>query len=116
MPDINNPRRLSGSPALGSPALGLETVPVVERSPTGFSAIPQILVRAGAVLAALSAVGSVVFAALLPAPFAVTGLAVCASITAALTALGIASPGVRSQPGAAPVVEAIRVTRVGPEL
>lgn len=91
------------------PKLGEAPVAVVVRSPTGIAMIGPVLVKVGTVLAALAAVGSVVFAALLPAPFAVTGLAVCASITAAMTALGVASPGVRSQPGAAPVVEAPRV-------
>lgn len=98
-----NPNRLQGSPALGEPALGLSPVAVVERSPTGLALVGPVLVKIGTVLAALSAVGTVVFAALLPAPFAVTGLAVCASVTAALTALGIASPGVRTQAGTQPV-------------
>lgn len=103
MPDASNPNRLQGSPALGEPALGLSPVSVVERSPTGLALVGPILVKVGTVLAALSAVGTVVFSALLPAPWAVTGLAVCSSVTAALVALGIASPGVRSQPGTQPV-------------
>ena len=94
-----NPHRLAGSPVLGEPALGLSPVAVVERSPTGLALIGPALVKIGTVLAALAAVGSVVFAAMLPAPWAVTGLAVCASVTAAMTALGVASPGVRTQAG-----------------
>ncbi len=103
MPDISNPHRLDGSPAFGQAAIGTQTISVVERSPTGLALVGPILVKVGTVLAALSAVGTAVFASMLPAPFAMTGLAVCASVTAALTALGIASPGVRTQAGTQPV-------------
>ncbi len=116
-----NPNRLAGSPALGEPALGTANISVVERSPTGLAMVGPVLVKIGTVLAALSAVGTVVFSALLPAPFAVTGLMVCSSVTAALVALGIASPGVRSNPGTQPVTVAQRpadpapsAPRVGP--
>lgn len=95
---------------IGTPMLGVTPVAVVERSPTGLALIGPVLVKVGTVLAALAAVGTVVFSAMLPAPWAVTGLMVCSSITAALVALGIASPGVRTQAGPAPV----ETPRIGP--
>lgn len=99
---------------IGEPMLGLTPVAVVERSPTGLALIGPILTRAGLVIAALAAVGQVAFGAMLPAPWAVTGLAICSAVTAACVALGIASPGIRAPGtnGAAPVVES---PRVGPQ-
>lgn len=121
MPDSLNPNRLAGSPVLGEPALGLAPVAVVERSPTGLALIGPVLVKVGIVLAALSSVGTVVFTLMLPAPWAVTGLAVCSSVTAALVALGIASPGARSGVGTQPVTlaqpsAAPSAPRMGPPL
>ena len=101
---------------IGEPQLGLNTVAVVERSPTGIALLGQNVVRIATVVVGLAAVGLGIFPLFLPQPWAVTGAAVCAAIVGLGATLGIASPGVRSQPGAAPVVEAIRVTRVGPEL
>ncbi len=99
----DNPNRLAGSPVLGEPALGLSPVAVVERSPTGLALLPQVAVRIATVVVGLAAVGVTVFTVLLPAPWAATGLAVCSSIVALGTAVGLASPGVRSAPGTQPV-------------
>lgn len=97
--------------------LRVEPIP---QSPTGLALIGPTLVKVGTVIAALAAVGTVVFAALLPAPFAVTGLAVCASITSILTVFGIVSPGARAAgttiPAAAQVPQPPPISRIGPPL
>lgn len=98
-----NPNRLAGSPALGEPALGLAPVAVVERSPTGLALLPQVIVKIAAVLVALATVGLAVFGMMLPAPWAVTGVAVCTAIVGLGATLGIVSPGARAAPGTQPV-------------
>lgn len=95
-----NPNRLPGSPPLGEPVLGIKPVAVVERSPTGIALLPQVVVKVATIVCGLAAVGVAVFTTLLPAPWAVTGLAICSSIVGLGTVLGIASPGVRSGAGA----------------
>jgi hypothetical protein len=96
------------------PKLGLNPVPVIERSPTGIAMIPQVLLKVAAIIVALAGVGVVVFTALMPAagatvaplPWVVTGLAICSGIVAVGTTLGIVSQGVRTKEGTVPVVEA----------
>lgn len=109
MPDLSNPHRLEGLPTLGSPAIGLAPVAIVERSPTGLAVLPQVAVKIATVLVGLAAIGIPVFTTMLPAPWAATGLAICSSIIGIGTVLGIASPGVRKEAGAQPVVEQPRV-------
>ena len=91
------------------PKLGLAPVAIVERSPTGLALLPQVAVKVAAVIVALATVGLAVFGMLLPAPWAATGLAICTAIVGLGATLGIVSPGARSAPGAAPVVESPRV-------
>ena len=55
MPDLSNPHRLEGLPTLGSPAIGLAPVAVVERSPTGLAVLPQVAVKIATVLVGLAA-------------------------------------------------------------
>ncbi len=104
------------------PKLGLAPVDVVERSPTGLALLPQILVRIGTVVTAIAAIGIPIFSAMLPAPWAVTGVAVCTSICGLGAALGFASPGIRTQPGPQAVTTGIpnptpsNPTRIGPKL
>ncbi len=116
-----NPNRLAGSPALGEPALGLQPVAVVERSPTGLALLPQMVVKVAVVVVGLAAIGIPIFSAMLPAPWAVSGLAICSSIVGLGTVLGIASPGARSLPGTQPVTlaqpaAAPSAPRIGPPL
>ncbi len=94
-----NPNRLPGSPALGEPVLGLSSVPTIERSPTGLAVLPQVAVKVATVVVGLAAIGVGIFTVMLPAPWAVTGLAICSSIVGIGTVLGIASPGVRTGAG-----------------
>ena len=89
--------------------MGLAPVQVVERSPTGLALLPQVAVKIATVLVGLAAIGIPVFTTMLPAPWAATGLAICSSIIGIGTVLGIASPGVRKEAGAQPVVEQPRV-------
>lgn len=91
---------LSRPPFPSEPMLGLAPVAVVERSPTGLAVVPQVLVKVMTVLVGLAAIGIPVFTTMLPAPWAVTALTVCSSVVGIGTVFGIASPGVRSQPGA----------------
>ncbi len=121
MPDINNPHRLAGSPALGEPALGTANISVVERSPTGIALLGQNVVRVATVIVGLAAVGLGIFPMFLPQPWAVTGAAICAAIVGLGATMGIASPGVRAGQGTQPVTVAQRPTdpapsapRVGP--
>ncbi len=86
--------------------MGLTPVAVVERSPTGLAVLPQVLVKILTVVVGLAALGVGVFSMFLPAPWAVTALAVCSAIVGLGAAFGIASPGIRNQAGAAPVVPA----------
>ena len=99
-------------PFPSEPKLGLTPVAVVERSPTGLAVLPQVAVKVATVLVGLAAIGVPIFSTMLPAPWAVTALAVCSSIIGIGTVLGIASPGVRKEAGAQPVVE--QQPRVGP--
>ncbi len=92
---MSEPTRLAGSPPLGEPALGLAPVPNANISPTGLALLPQVAVRIGMAVAALAAIGTIVFTALLPAPFAVVGVSVCGAVTGLCAALGFASPGLR---------------------
>ena len=103
MPDPTNPHRLDGSPVLGQPALGGGPIAVVERSPTGIALLPQIVVKVATVIVGLAAIGAGIFPLFLPAPWAATGGAVCLAIVGLGATLGLASPGVRSQPGTQPV-------------
>ncbi len=123
----DNPNRLAGSPAMGEPALGLQPVAVVERSPTGLALIPQVLLKVATVVVALAGVGVIVFTALMPAagatvaplPWVTTGLAICSGIVAIGTTLGIVSQGVRVDVGTKPVTlaqpaAAPSAPRIGP--
>lgn len=117
-----NPNRLAGSPALGEPALGLQPVSVVERSPTGLALVPQVLLKIATVIVGLASVGVVVFTVLMPAagatvaplPWVLSGLAICSSIVAIGTTLGIMSPGVRAGAGTQPVTLAAPTIQPSP--
>ncbi len=101
MPDPINPNRLAGSPALGEPALGLQPVAVVERSPTGAALIPQVLLKFATVLVLVAGVVlslPTMGIGLPPIVLTISGL-----IVALGTSLGIASQGVRMAPGTQPV-------------
>jgi hypothetical protein len=90
-------------PFPSEPKLGLDPVQVVERSPTGLALLPQMAVKVAVVVVGLAAVGIPIFTAMLPAPWAATGLAICSSIVGLGTVLGIVSPGARASPGTQPV-------------
>ncbi len=93
-----NPNRLPGSPPLGEPVLGATPVAVVERSPTGLALVPQVVLKVLTVVVGIAAIGVTVFTTMLPAPWAVTGLAICSPIVAIGTVFGIASQGIRAPP------------------
>ncbi len=112
MPDPTNPHRLEGLPPLGQPALGAQPVSVVERSPTGIALLGQNVTRIAATIGALAFLAGTVLAMFLPQPWAVTGASVCGAIVLLTTQITGISPGIRTQTGAAPVVEK---PRVGPE-
>lgn len=118
MPDPTNPNRLEGLPSLGQPALGVQPVAVVERSPTGLAVLPQVAVKVMTVLVGLAAIGIPIFTTMLPAPWAVTGLAICSSVVGIGTVFGIASPGVRTGAGVVEgqVISKTEAPRVGPQV
>lgn len=68
----------------------------IPRSPTGIAALPQILVQIATVICGLAAIGVGLFTAMLPAPWAATGLAICSAIVALGVPLGISSQGIRT--------------------
>lgn len=70
----------------------LAPIPV---SPTGLAMLPQILIQVATVVCGLAAVGVAVFTAMLPAPWAITGLGICSAIVALGVPLGISSQGAR---------------------
>lgn len=113
MPDPTNPNRLEGLPSLGQPALGVQPVAVVERSPTGLAILPPMMIKVATIIVGLAAVGIPVCTAMLPAPWAATGLGICSSIVGLGTVIGIASPGVRTQAGAQ-AVTTTDAPRIGP--
>ncbi len=80
------------------PKLGLAPVEVIARSPTGIAMIGQTLTRLAVGVQALAAAVGGVFALFLPAPWAVTGAAVCAGVYAVCGVITGASPGVRREP------------------
>lgn len=100
---MSEPTRLAGSPAMGEPALGLSPVSVVERSPTGLALIPQLLVKIGVVMGALGTVGTAIFTALLPAPWAATGLGISAALATLGATVASMGPGLRKDAGTQPV-------------
>jgi len=114
MPDPTNPNRLEGSPALGEPALGVQPVAVVERSPTGLALVPQYVTRIALVLVAVA--GVVVTLPSMGVALPPVVLTIAGAVLAIGTALGIASPGVRSKPGTVEgqVVSKTEAPRVGP--
>jgi len=101
MPDVSNPHRLAGSPAMGEPALGSQPVAVVERSPTGLALLPQIALKIATVLVVIAGVIVTLPSAGIALPPVV--LAIAGAVLALGTALGIASQGVRVHPGTQPV-------------
>lgn len=96
-----NPNRLAGSPALGEPALGTQSVAVVERSPTGLALIPQLALKVATVLVIIAGVVVTLPSAGFALPPVV--MAIAGAVLALGTALGIASQGVRAAPGTQPV-------------
>ncbi len=74
--------------------------------------MPQVVVKVMTVLVGLAAIGIPIFTTMLPAPWAVTGLAICSSIVGIGTVFGIASPGVRT--GAGQVEAKVESPRIGP--
>lgn len=78
-------------------------VEAIPRSPTGLAILPQVLIKVATVVVGLATVAGGIFAIFLPAPWAVTGAAICGSIIGLGATLGISSQGIR----AAPVVPAV---------
>jgi hypothetical protein len=88
----------------------------IPASPTGIALLPQAVIRVATVVIGLAAVGIPIFTTLLPAPWAVTGLAICSSIVGLGTVLGIASPGVRQAGTAvAPALQVPQSPARGPQ-
>lgn len=99
--------RLDGSPKLNEPALGIQPVAVVERSPTGIALVGQTIVKGATVVVAVAAAVAAVMVVLPPTPLTAQITAICIAIATAGAALGIASPGARAggSAGAAPVTD-----------
>lgn len=95
---------LSRPPFPAEPKMGIQPVPVVERSPTGIAMVGQTLVRiaTGAKALALTVAGIVVL--LPPMPWTVQVLTVCAGVYGVSELITGAGPGIRKEAGAAPVL------------
>ncbi len=85
---------LARPPLPSEPKMGLVSVPVVERSPTGAALIPQVSLKVATVLVLVAGVIVTLPSAGIALPPVV--LSIAGAVLAIGTALGIASQGVRA--------------------
>ena len=93
---------------IGEPMMGMGPV-AITRSPTGIALLGQKVVRIASAAQALSGALGGIFATFLPAPWAVTACAICGGVFAVATVITGAGPGVRTDVGPAPIVQAPRI-------
>lgn len=98
------PDELSRPPFPSEPKMGLQPVPVVERSPTGIALVGQTFVRVATGAKALALLVGGVLVVLPPLPWTMTALAICAGVYGVAELITGAGPGIRKEAGAAPVL------------
>lgn len=95
---------LSRPPFPSEPKMGVTPVPVVERSPTGLAVVGQTLVKVATGAKALALLVGGIVAMVPPMPWTTQVFVVCAGVYGIAELITGMGPGIRKEPGAAPVL------------